>query len=70
MSLESIFKLSLVMNMVDHLSGPLAGIASRVGADVSKLDALGQTFGGFIKAGTAMQGAGSQIGRASCRERV
>lgn len=44
------------MNMVDHLSGPLAGIASRVGADVSKLDALGQTFGGFIKAGTAMQG--------------
>ena len=61
MSLESIFKLSLVMNMVDHLSGPLAGIASCVGADVSKLDALGQTFGGFIKAGTAMQGAGSQI---------
>jgi len=60
-SLESIFKLSLVMNMVDHLSGPLAGIASRVGADVSKLDALGQTFGGFVKAGTAMQGAGSQI---------
>ena len=49
------------MNMVDHLSGPLAGIASRVGADVSKLDALGQTFGGSIKAGTAMQGAGSQI---------
>ena len=49
------------MNMVDHLSGPLAGIASRVGADVSKLDALGQTFGGFVKAGTAMQEAGSQI---------
>ena len=61
MSLESIFKLSLVMNMVDHLSGPLAGIASRVGADVSKLDALGQTLGGFVKAGTAMQEAGSQI---------
>ena len=61
MSLESIFKLSLVMNMVDHLSGPLAGIASRVGADVSKLDALSQTFGGFVKAGTAMQEAGSQI---------
>ena len=61
MSLESIFKLSLVINMVDHLSGPLAGIASRVGADVSKLDALGQTFGGFVKAGTAMQEAGSQI---------
>lgn len=61
MSLESIFKLSLVMNMVDNLSGPMAGIASRVGADVSRLDALGQTFGGLIKTGTAMQEAGSQI---------
>ena len=61
MSLESIFKLSLVMNLVDHLSGPLSGVASRVGADVSRLDALGQTFGGFLKAGTAMQEAGVQI---------
>lgn len=61
MSLESIFKLSLVMNMVDHLSGPLAGIASRVGADVAKLDALSQTFGAALKAGVAMQEIGSQI---------
>ena len=61
MSLESIFKLSLVMNMVDHLSGPLAGIASRVGADVSRLDALGQTFGGLVKTGSAMQEMGAQI---------
>ncbi len=61
MSLESIFKLSLIMNMVDHLSGPLAGIASRVGADVAKLDALSQTFGGLMKTGVAMQEMGSQI---------
>ena len=61
MSLESIFKLSLIMNMVDHLSGPLAGIASRVGADVAKLDALSQTFGGLVKTGVAMQEIGSQI---------
>nr|WP_325235037.1 phage tail tape measure protein [uncultured Oscillibacter sp.] len=61
MSLESIFKLSLVMNLVDRLSGPMAGVASKVGADVSRLDALGQTFGGFVKAGAAMQEAGAQI---------
>lgn len=61
MSLESVFKLSLVMNMIDHLSGPMARIASRVGADVSKLDALSQTFGGMAKTGTVMQEMGTQI---------
>ena len=38
MSLESVFKLSLIMNMIDNLSGPMAGVASKVGANVSKLD--------------------------------
>lgn len=61
MSLESVFKLSLVMNMVDNLSGPMASVASRVGADVSKLDALGATFGSVAKSGTVMQEMGSQI---------
>ena len=45
MSLESVFKLSLVMNMIDNLSGPMAGIASKVGADVTRLDSLSQAFG-------------------------
>ena len=43
MSLESVFKLSLIMNMIDNLSGPMAGVASKVGANVSKLDAASQT---------------------------
>lgn len=64
MSLESVFKLSLVMNMIDNLSGPMANVASRVGADVSKLDALGATFGGVAKGGAAMQAAGLQIAEA------
>lgn len=61
MSLESVFKLSLIMNMIDNLSGPMAGVASKVGANVSALDAASQTFGGMAKAGAAMQEAGSQI---------
>ena len=61
MSLESVFKLSLVMNMIDNLSGPMAGVASRVGADVSKLDAVSQTLGSMAKTGTVMQEMGSQI---------
>ena len=61
MSLESVFKLSLVMNMVDNLSGPMANVASRVGANVSKMDALGATFGNVAKSGAVMQEMGSQI---------
>lgn len=61
MSLESVFKLSLIMNMIDNLSGPMVGVASKVGANVSALDAASQTFGGMAKAGAAMQEAGSQI---------
>ena len=49
------------MSMVDNLSGPMAGVASRVGADVSKMDALGATFGNVAKSGAVMQEMGSQI---------
>ena len=59
--IESVFKLSLIMNMIDNLSGPMAGVASKVGANVSKLDAASQTFGSMAKAGAAMQEMGSQI---------
>jgi len=49
------------MNMIDNLSGPMAGVASKVGANVSKLDAASQTFGNMAKAGAVMQETGSQI---------
>ena len=37
MSLESVFKLSLIMNMIDNLTGPMAGVTSSVNGTVSKL---------------------------------
>ncbi len=49
------------MNMVDNLSGPMANVASRVGANVSKMDALGATFGNVAKSGAVMREMGSQI---------
>lgn len=61
MSLESVFKLSLIMNMIDNLSGPMAGVASKVGANVSKLDAISEGFGNAAKAGAVMQETGAQI---------
>ena len=49
------------MNMIDNLSGPMAGVASRVGANVSKLDAISEGFGNAAKAGAVMQEMGTQI---------
>ena len=65
MSLESVFKLSLIMNMIDNLSGPMANISSRVGESVSRLDALSARFGGMAKTGAAMTAMGSQIADAA-----
>lgn len=61
MSLESVFKLSLVMNMIDNLSGPMAGVASKVGANVSKLDSISEILGNVAKSGAIMQETGNQI---------
>lgn len=61
MSLESVFKLSLIMNMVDHLTGPMAGVSSSVGSSVSKLEGMNQTLGNLTRTGAAMAGIGAQI---------
>lgn len=61
MSLQSIFKLSLIMDMVDHLTGPMAGVTSQVQGQVSALQSAQQAFGGMTKAGAVMQEVGSQI---------
>ncbi len=61
MSLESVFKLSVVMNMIDNLSGPMAGAASKVNANLSTLDKVSAGFGEVAKTGAIMQEAGSQI---------
>ena len=53
------------MNMIDNLSGPMAGIASKVGADVTRLDSLSQAFGSAAKAGAVMQEMGTQIAGAA-----
>lgn len=61
MNLESIFKLSVVMNMIDNLSSPMAGVATSVDGSVSKLQSMNQAFGDVTKTGLAMAGVGAQI---------
>lgn len=61
MSLESVFKLSLIMNMVDNLTGPMAGVSTSVGQSVSKLDSMNAAFGNMAKSGAVIAGIGAQI---------
>lgn len=61
MGLESVFKLSLIMNMIDNLSGPLSRVTNGVGGSVSKLEGMQQTLGGVTKGGIAMAAVGMQI---------
>ncbi|WP_312938886.1 phage tail tape measure protein [Oscillibacter sp.] len=61
MGLESVFKLSLIMNMIDNLTGPMAKVSASTGSSISKIDGLSQSFANAAKAGAAMAGIGAQI---------
>lgn len=61
MSLESVFKLSLIMNMIDNLTGPMAGVQTSVDNSVSKLEGMNQALGNMTKTGAVVAGVGAQI---------
>ena len=65
MSLESVFKLSLIMNMVDNITGPMSRINSNVSGGVSRLQKLESAFGGMVKTGAVMTELGSSIAGAA-----
>ena len=60
MSLESVFRLSLIMNMIDNLTGPMAGVTSSVNGTVSKLQKANAALGNMAKTGAVMQEVGSR----------
>ena len=61
MSLESVFRLSLIMNMVDNLTEPMARVTTAAGGSISKLQQMEQTFGGMAKTGMGMAAVGGEI---------
>ena len=65
MSLESVFRLSLIMNMVDNITGPMGLISSSVNGGVSRLQKLESAFGGMVKTGAVMTELGSSIAGAA-----
>lgn len=61
MSLDTVFKLSVIVNMIDQLTGPMAKVSSSVDNTVGKIQKLQQGFGDMTKTGVAMAGLGSQL---------
>lgn len=58
MGMESVYKLSVILNMVDNLSGQMGGVGSSVSGTI---DRLNSAFGTMQKAGAAMAGVGAGI---------
>lgn len=61
MSFEQIYKLSVVMSMVDNVTSPMRNAAGKVSESMGKMDALSQGFGDMTQQGMLMAGAGTQI---------
>ena len=61
MGFESVYRLSVVMQMIDNLSQPMKSISGKVDASLSSLDRLSQGFGSITQTGAAMVGVGSKI---------
>lgn len=65
MGLESVFKLSLIMSMVDNLTSPLSKVQAGVGGSVSKLQKMEQGLGSMTKTGIGVAVVGDQITKAA-----
>lgn len=61
MGFDSVYKLSVVMQMIDNLSQPMKGVTSKVSSSLTSLDGLSQGFGTIAQSGAAMTGLGAQI---------
>lgn len=61
MGFEAVYKLSVVMQMIDNLSQPMKGLSGKVKGSLSSLDGLNQGFGSITQTGAAMAGVGGQI---------
>lgn len=64
MGFESIYKLSVIMNVIDNITSPMKKIGNSTNDSISGLDKMAGTFGNMIKSGVVMTGAGVQIAEA------
>lgn len=65
MSLDSVYRLSVIINMIDNLTGPTAKINSAVDGSVGKLNKLSSGFSNMTKSGMATAALGREISNAA-----
>lgn len=65
MSLESVFRLSVIVNMMDNLSGPAAKVNTGLDETVDKLKELEQGYVNLAKTGTGTMLIGKEIAEAA-----
>lgn len=58
MGMESVYRLSVMLNMVDNLSGQMSSVQNNVSSSIGKINSA---FGALQKAGAAMAGVGGAI---------
>lgn len=61
MSFESIYKMSVVMSMIDNMSAPMKNTSKQTQDTISKLDSMSQTFGNMTQLGSASVAIGREI---------
>lgn len=64
MGFESLYKLSVIMQVVDSVSGPMQSIGQTTQSNVSGIEKLSQSFANMQKTGVVMAGAGLQLAEA------
>lgn len=61
MGLDSVFKLSVIVSMIDQLSGPIGRVNASVDNSASKLQKINQGFGDMAKTGLGIAGMGTAL---------
>ena len=58
MGFESLYKLSVIMSVVDNVSGPIGKMGQSASSSAGALGTLSNVFANMTKTGTLMAGAG------------
>lgn len=61
MGFESVYKLSVIMSVIDNLSSPIKSISGNVDNAISRLDGMSQGFSSMTQSGLALAGTGKEI---------
>lgn len=65
MSMESLYKLSILVNMIDRVSGPAAKISSGVAGTVNQFQAYSRGMAEMARDGVVLMGTGYQVANAA-----